>query len=362
MKKIYQSEKFILHGKYRAKKAERRRLKIKRIKRLKRREYVGKPTKYVSALKKKNAYENHVKAPNNFSFLDNPEEVVEFLQKLEIALERNERTFVVLKNIDSIDYGAITVLLSTMIKFQEKGIKFSGDFPKKVELLKLLLESGFFDSLNENKRAQPSYVLGKDNQFLTHGNKKVDAPLGLPIMEAVSKTIWGEKRIDKGLQRALLELMQNTNNHATFDKVGRKHWWLSVNHDKQNKIVRFVFMDHGVGVFASLNKKTEESKWYGWSEKIKSAFGEETDEKILERLLNGDLHLTVTNKSYRGKGLPSMKEILDRNQISNLHLITNNVFANVSSNNYQLLSKVFNGTFFYWEICENNSNQAWTIL
>ena len=361
MKKNHQSEKFLLHGEYRSRKNKKRRIERRRIIKAKRRSFIGKPSKIVSDIKKKETFNNYVKAPSNFCFLENQDEVIEFLYKLETSLQQNMRTFVVLKDIQSIDYGAITVLLSTMIKFQVKRVGFSGDFPKKIELHKLLMESGFFDSLNETKRSQGSYVLGKDNQFITHGNKKVVAALGLPIMEAVSSTIWGEKRIDKGLQRALLELMQNTNNHASFDETGKKYWWLSVNHDKENKKVRFVFMDHGVGIFASLNQKSEDSKWYGWSEKIKSAFGVETDEKILERLLKGDLHLTVTKKSYRGKGLPSMKEVLDRNQINNLHIITNNVFADVSNNNYHLLKHVFKGTFFYWEICENNSNQTWTI-
>jgi hypothetical protein len=193
MKKIYQSKTFILHGNYRARKREKRRLRTRHILKAKRKSYIGKPTKYVSAQKERATFNNFIKAPSNFSFLKNQEGIISFLEKLEDSLRNNLKTFVVLKDIESLDYGAITLLLSTMIKFQVKGIGFSGDFPKKIELHNLLIESGFFDSLNEKKRSQGSYVLGKDNQFITHGNKKVVSALGLPIMEAVSNTIWGEK-------------------------------------------------------------------------------------------------------------------------------------------------------------------------
>lgn len=361
MKKIYTSIRFLKHSAYKARKSQKNRFRKFRLLKIKRRDLLGKKTKTTRIIKKKGTFRNRIKAPRNFSFLGNTEEIIGFLHKLEESLKSRKRTFVVIEDIQKIDYGAITVLLSTMIKFQEKGVEFDGDFPKNVEIHNLLVDSGFFDSLSDKKRSQGSYVLGKDNQFITHGNKKVISELGLPIMESVSMTIWGEKRIDKGLQRALLELMQNTNNHAAFGKKGEKDWWLSINHDKENKKVRFVFMDHGVGIFASLNQKEETSKWYGWSEKIKSAFGEETDEVTLMRLLRGDVHKTVTNKSYRGKGLPSMKEILKRKQIENLHIVTNNVFANVQVDEYTLLTRVFNGTFFYWEIGENNTNQKWTI-
>jgi hypothetical protein len=284
------------------------------------------------------------------------------LDALESSLSKRVRTFVVLKDIELIDYGAITVLLSIMFRFKALGVGFNGDFPKDEPTKKMLFESGFFDNLQRSSKERVEYKLGSPNQIVTHAQKNVVSEQGLPIMEEASMTVWGEKRICKGLQRVFVELMQNTNNHAAFSAKGDKHWWLSVNHDKDNKKVGFVFMDHGVGIFSSLNMKTPGNKWYGWGEKVKRAFGQKSSDYILEMLLSGKLHMTVTGQDYRGKGLPSVKLVLDRNQISNLYIITNNVYANITTGEYKLLKGFFQGTFYYWDLMKTNESLIWNQL
>ena len=360
MKLFYKSDKYISYSKRVAKKALKRRLKKKRKLKRSRRLYFKKTDKEASAIRRYARY-LHIVAPPTFSFLDNPVGVISFLEDLENLLDIRRETFVVLKNVTKVDYGAITMLLSVMFKFQVRRVGFSGDFPKDDNSRSLLVGSGFFDYIGKEVKDCAEYSIGKDNQIITHANKNVVSELSLPIMEAVSEMIWGEKKISKGLHRVLVELMQNTNNHASKTKKGEKHWWLSVNHDKDNKKASFVFMDHGVGIFSSLGNKDSSSKWYGWSDKVKSVLGLQTDEVILQLLLEGKLHATVTGEKYRGKGLPSVKQVLERNQISNLCIISNNVYANVEKGEYRLLNKVFKGAFFYWELCENNDKSIWTI-
>jgi hypothetical protein len=180
-------------------------------------------------------------------------------------------------------------------------------------------------------------------------------------MAEASITIWGEKRICKGLQRTLLELMQNTNNHADIEEKGAKHWWLSVNHDKRNKKVSFYFVDYGVGIFESLKSKPAGNKWFGWFEKLKEKILHGGNEDILRLLLNGEMHKTVTGLPFRGKGLPGIKETLDRKQISGLLIISNNVYADAGKQKYLRLSNQFSGTFVTWELNEKNINSKWTI-
>ena len=67
-----------------------------------------------------------------------------------------------------------------------------------------------------------------------------------------------------------LELMQNTNNHASLKVFGEKHWWLSVNYDKDNNKVKFSFVDFGMGIFKSLENKNSKSKIYGIIGKLKN--------------------------------------------------------------------------------------------
>jgi hypothetical protein len=186
----------------------------------------------------------------------------------------------------------------------------------------------------------------------THANKNVDSSLGSRIIQKASETIWGKSRRCQGVQRVLLELMQNTHNHASLQIQGEKHWWLSVNHEHVSNKACFSFVDFGVGVFASLNNKPPKSKWGQWKEKMAGLFRNESD--LLKLILDGKLHETVTGKKYRGKGLPGIADVMRRGHISRLHVITNKVYADVEQEHYRLLKSSFNGTFVYWELDSKN--------
>ena len=71
--------------------------------------------------------------------------------------------------------------------------------------------------------------------------------------------------------------------------------------------------------------------------------------------------MTVTGKHFRGKGLPGIKQVLDREQISNLSIISNNVNANMKNNKYLKLKNQFSGTFVAWELNESNVNSKWIL-
>jgi hypothetical protein len=302
-----------------------------------------------------------ISAPLHFSLLQNTEETIVFIRKLERLYLDKERVFVDLEKITYLDYSAVTVLVSVMFSFKARNIKFNGNFPKDFALKKMLVDSEFFKYLKKPVNEKLEYTIGKENQIFTRANKEVNSELGLVVMIEATQTIWNSKRVCKGLQRTLLELMQNTNNHASTKGKGEMHWWLSVNHDKANKKVSFVFVDYGVGIFESLKHKPKENKWYGWADKLKDKVLHGGNYEVLKLLLEGEMHLTVTGQHFRGKGLPGIKEVMDRGQISNLVIISNNVFADVSNKKYLKLRKQFSGTFVTWELNEMNKNIEWTI-
>lgn len=345
----------------RASKHESRRLKHKKWKRDKRRAEVGysqPEIKRQRRLKQKYWDYRKVIAPKFFSFIGNPAEVVRFVKDLEYHYSNNNKVYIVLKDVETIDYGAIVVLLSIMIKFKASGIVFNGDFPRNKKANQLLKKSGFFENLfkqfSESKRYEISTSLS--DGIHTHAWKDVDSILGSKIISQSSEIIWGEERRCQGVQRALIELMQNTNNHATIGKTGDKHWWLSVYPVKEEKKVCFSFVDFGVGVFTNLASKNEDSKFYMWAEKLAKLVRFENNAEIMRLILNGYLHKTVTKKHYRGKGLPGIAEVMSRNQISNLHIITNDVFCNIANDEYKTMQDSFNGTFVYWELSEKNDS------
>jgi len=302
-----------------------------------------------------------IKAPINFSFIKETEGTILFIQKIEKCFQSRNRLFLDLENTEILDHSAIIVLLSVMNLFRSKRIGFDGSYPLNKDAAILLYNSGFLKSLyTDNKRLK--YVFGKKNQMFTQENKKVISELGLPLMIEVGSTIYGEKRIFKGLQRVLLELMQNTNNHAVFEDKGQKNWWLSVNHDKKNKKVTFSFVDYGIGIFESLKNKPQNNKWYNAFDKIKHLIRYGENNKILEMLLSGELHMTVTGHHFRGKGLPGINQVLERNQISKLFVVTNDAYAKVHEGKYLKLQNHFSGTFVSWEINDSNISTEWSIL
>jgi hypothetical protein len=305
-------------------------------------------------------YEDYrkIKAPENFTLIGNPEPVIDFISKLKVSFDKKQKVFVVLNEIKKIDYDAIVVLLSIMVRFKSQKIAFNGDFPANEEANKILKESGFFKNLYKQFRDVDRYNIteSRDNLIHTHAWKNVDSTLSAHVIEQASETIWNEKRRCQGTQRALIELMLNTNNHATVGKEGDKHWWLSINYRKNENKVTFSFVDYGVGVFKSLENKPEGNKFYKAKDKMLAVFGLTNNAELLRLTLNGELHKTVTGKHYRGKGLPGINDALNRNSFSNLHIITNNVHADVSNGIFKELSCNFSGTFIYWELNQANIN------
>lgn len=359
MKALYKNYKFKKYNYSKQKDRLRRRLLSNEKKKKKRRllnstKKIDKSLNYVL----NEQYSDHKKvwAPENFSLIDNTEETISFINKLKDLYSSDKKTFVVLTNVKKIGFDAIIVMLSIMVKFKTKNIGFQGNFPIDLEAKRKLATSGFFESLYRTFVTNEQYELQNDNSINTHAGKCVDSTLSAKIIEKASITVWNEFKRCQGVQRALLELMLNTNNHADPQKKGEKHWWLSVNHNKAGKKVQFSFVDYGVGVFESLSGKKEDSMFYDWKNKLASLFNFTSNAEILELVLKGELHKTVTDKYYRGKGLPGIYEVLKRNMISNLFIITNDVRADVTNEKYLKLGCTFEGTFVSFELEENNIN------
>lgn len=358
MRKFYQEEKYIRYSLRKARRSLKRRRKIKLRKKNLRIQLQGKSEEQQKEIKRFKNF-NTITAPVRLLLLDNMEDSIRFLNALESNLKKKRKVFVDLSDVADIDYGAITALLSIMFTFNIRRIPFNGNFPKNKRVRAKLEDSQFFDRLFKGSFNIKDSIK-KEHQIIGKGNNNVISELGATLIKEASETIWGSKRKSPGLQRVLIELMQNTHNHAAINE-GEEYWWISINHNKKDKKVSFAFIDYGQGIFRSLANKTSASKWFGWPEKLKQMLVHGTNEEILKMLLEGKMHQIVTSEPFRGKGLPGINLVLKRNQISNLRVLSNNVYANVEQNMYTLLKRDFSGTFLYWELCETNENKPWII-
>lgn len=279
--------------------------------------------------------------------------MVRFIRRLREHLIKREPVWIKMKQVKTIAYDGLVVLISALVRFKADRVRFNGDFPSNEAANAVLHESGFFEALELTFYRRNRYRVTKDQGIWTHASTTVDAELSARLLSKASKTIWQTARRLQGAQRVFVELMHNTHAHASPLKPGERHWWISVYHDFSKKKVRVSFVDYGVGIFESLQNKPQGSKFFGALSRLRDMVAHGDNSVLLSKILNGDLHRTATGLPFRGKGLPGIKEAMDRKQISRLHLITNDVKADVSKGLYHTLSENFSGTFLYWEIDAN---------
>ena len=311
------------------------------------------PVQFFKAQQKiQNRYRNyyHVEAPTVLSLVNNREKVIRFINEIREHLERKDKVFVVLSNVETITDDAIVVLLSSMVRFKEKHIDFNGNYPRSRNAAIKLEKSGFFKYLY-SKRTEELSVKTLNSSIYTHGYKRADAVFASKMIEASSKVIRGASRRCPGVQNTFTELMANTYKHAGGNTEGTHHWWVSMTKDYVNKKVVFGFVDYGVGIFRSLKNKSPEDKLYGGLEKLLQKFPfADNDAKLMKLILEGQLHKTATQQTNRGRGLPYIHSCQMNNSIDSLVIISNNVYADVKNGEYKLLDNEFIGTFVTWEM------------
>ncbi len=302
---------------------------------------------------------NRIRAPKVLSLLNNTEETVRFLQRINTSWKQRKPVFVVLKEVEEIDHSATTVLLSLIHRFEVANIKFNGDFPKNREANKILHESQFFERLQSKHPSSKDYTVKRDNQIIGEaGTQTIDPKTALEIREDVSQTITGTPDyVFPTLHPSFIEVMQNTYEHAS-ENEGSVHWWLSINHNKADHSVTFHFIDFGRGIVDSvLNKEnyriTKTFKKIAWS-----FFNSNKYPEIIMGLLNNE-HKESRDNYYRGKGIPSLKKALDNNRIKCLSIITNKAVVNVDQSKTSVLQTDFTGTYITWVLNNDCEKKIW---
>jgi len=283
------------------------------------------------------------KAPSNFSFIENTEAILQYLDELKALFCQRKNVLINLKDITNLTNDAIVLLLS-FVKNPKivNGVAIRGNYPKDENLRKIFVESGVFNNNNGNEDETKNYIL-------TRRNKKAEGGIAAELIKRATKAVFGEEGRCPGVYRALMESMANTCYHAKPQQIGEETWWLTVYHDKEDNHVSFAFIDLGVGIFKSSNVS-------GFREQLSMMFSIKDNRDVLKEIISGN-KLSSTKIPYRGKGIPTIYKGLERNYYSNLKIISNDVKADLSINKFEKLKKEFKGTFLYFEL---NKTNRWT--
>lgn len=303
------------------------------------------PNKKYSPIDRKDI-EKHRKrvldAPTIFSLRENTEEVLKFISDIKKDIKRGRRKiFINISHVEKISNGAISMLLSLIVEY-DKRASFSGNIPKEKNARKVFIKSGILEflksDLKEAERKSPNIIL-------KGGQAKTDNISAAETVQDAMKVVFGKKLRNKELYSMLLEMMANCIHHASprYQKVP---WWLAFthHHEEIENNVSFSFIDNGLGILKTLNIKIYDDFWNSLASPIEK----------LDKAFSGQI-MSSTKEENRGRGLPSILKMWQENRISNLVVITNNVFLNFEEDKKIELKNHFKGTFYYWELKSKNN-------
>jgi hypothetical protein len=272
--------------------------------------------------------------PKRFSVVQHPEEAIAFLSNLNLYAQKHNLTLD-LSRVTTLTSDAIAVLVATLNSLRETYVR--GNLPDDPDAQRILVGSGFFNHLH-SMQPLPSTSQG---QISRKRSQKVQPDLARDLIHFGTKSLSGAEQKCNAAYRVLIESMLNTHNHAAKYMGKRETWWATVYADAIKKRVCFTFVDTGVGIFKSVRL----GKLRGLYRRLRVI----SDADILREILQGEVE-SSTGLSYRGKGLPAIYQLSQLGKIKSLVIVANDVYANISKEEYKLIPVAFRGTLLYWEV------------
>lgn len=330
MKKFYTSLKYKRANKARSNKA------IRALSHRRKRKYVPSRINTYPPVKK-TAIEN-VKAPENYSVVYNTIETLQYYNSIHVILSQGRRVRFDLSDVKRMTTDAIAVQIAKIKddRYNQK-VPIYGNAPTDKKLSNLFLHSGFYEHVRV-AGAKPS----ADNKLIHEITaNRVEPDIAKEACLLGLNHTFKTSNIFEPLYDIIIEVMQNTNNHAGKTR-GMYDWWLHVyNHPNSSK-TSYTFLDLGSGIFNSLPVKTF---WREAKERLHLA----SNLDLVNRLFAGEIK-SRTSRPERGKGIPQIYECAQDSVFTKFVLISNDIYADMKENTSHILSTKFDGTLFYWEI------------
>lgn len=283
-----------------------------------------------------------LRAPSNFSFVDNTNEVLDYLKLSEKYFKQKRGVTFDKSNVKELTTDAIALFIA----FLSGKSRFRGNAPDEPELKKLFEESGFYDYVRTPVKLKKK-VNPETNLLHKESNNIVTPEIaGEATIRGINHTHLSMKDTDP-VYDTLIECMQNTNNHASGNRYGNCNWWLYVYNDPIENVTKYSFVDLGVGIFKSLVAN-------GLFKKFFKSVSLLPNIQLVEDLLSGKIQSRIDeDNELRGKGIPQIVEYAKTDYFKRFYIIANDVKINVKTGEKWQLNNNMNGTFLYWELQNN---------
>lgn len=290
-------------------------------------------------------FHQKVVAPKNFSFIDNIDEMLSFFKRGDDLAKKRINVKFDLSEVEELTPDAIAVFVSLFNNpSYNQGVHMTGNAPKDPTIKRMFMGSGFYDHVKS--QAKPKVIEGN---FLLHkvSNKKVETSIAKTATDFCAKYTFKDSRKFRPVYEILIELMANTNNHASPIGPSVYDWWLYIFYDKKTNTTSYSFLDFGIGIFKS-------KSFIKYSERFFLTFkSTQSTKEMAEDLLNGKIS-SRTGLSERGKGFKCMTENAKNENINRFYIVSNRVYIDVKNRSSREIETDFNGTFIYWEVTNEN--------
>lgn len=281
-----------------------------------------------------------LKAPENFSLIENTNEVLEYFNQARSYLRKGNSVDLDISKIKSLTPDAIALLVARLRDKQfhhDRGVK--GNAPEDKMLKQIFLQSGFYDFVDsEEKPKRLDHLVNKvSKNFVDDDLAKKYSLIGI-------RHTFGREFIFDPLYDILIEVMQNTNNHAGENR-GDYDWWLHVYRDPAESISKYTFLDLGSGVFESFPATL-------FRNNLTDMVGLTNNKDLVRPLFNGEIK-SSTGRDDRGLGMPQIFESSQNPSFGKFYMIANDVKVDMKTMTITELNGNFSGTLFYWELIDD---------
>ena len=267
-------------------------------------------------------------------------EVTNFIHRVKSASILNNRILIDLKQVKEICDGSIVMLLSLIIELTKNKVRIKGTFPDNPVSRQTLEKSGFFKYIHG--LVQPENADSKNTIIRTGTYTTPPSEVSEQIYNSM-ETIWGNKGRNPPLRGGVYEMVRNSCDHAFPSESMDIFWHFSVTHNDELNAVSYSFVDNGKGIINTLHRK-------GILKQIQAYFKSNHD--MLFSAFKDGIQ-SRTGLSWRGKGLPTIYELVTDNVVRNLIVISNDVFIDFENNIQEKLDPPFSGTYYHWIIDTN---------
>lgn len=291
-------------------------------------------------------------APKNFSILTNRGSVIEYLHRILENTKNKTYSIMNMHDIQHTDLATIAIVISMMMDRRNQEAKMRNYInvyiPQKgTEAGDLYRRAQFHQTVTGKGIADHTF-------FLSRRSTKVNADFINDILVYTEKFL-GQDSSDR-LSPIMVEIMQNTNNHANPDNIlddMNIPWFLAVIEDSDTGKMIFTVVDLGIGIFESLKLKNLADTSQLFDNAIADLY-DNSQSKFLRTNIPKGIN-SSTGLSYRGKGLKTVYALANKGRYDTFKVVTNRALVNMLNINEGISDSAdsFGGTVYYWEMSKN---------